>query len=436
MGKEVLKVQMLGRFSLTYGDTPVLLNKIGSAKSVRLLQMILLAGTMGIAKQELIDSLYAWGENHEGGNRNRNLNNLIYRLKGQLTAAGLPEDEYVVIQDGMCRWQSRFAVELDAENFRRRVYEARALQGAERTQRYLEANECYYGQLLPANQSEMWFYEKSVLFRDLYIETIRQPEQVLRKQKDYKKLLVLYSRAAEIYPFEGWQTEMIRCNLEMYRYEEALSIYKRTMDLYARELGIPPTEEMQKCFEEIEQQRRGGGSRTGQKLEQEKMAQKRDIAGAIFEGGRPDGAYYCTYPSFVDYCRLIVRTSERHDQRAILMFVNLRLTDRRSSAGEAGLNRQMGLLKQAISTSIRSGDAFTRYGNNSYMIVLTQIEKGDCSGVFGRIDSDYNRMPQSGGTLWYHSATIDELETLALNIEETEATAGQQEAAAGRLKEL
>lgn len=38
----------------------------------------------------------------------------------------------------------------------------------------------------------------------------------------------------------------------MYRYEEAINIYNRTMELYAREMGNPPMEEMQKCFEDLE----------------------------------------------------------------------------------------------------------------------------------------------------------------------------------------
>ena len=35
------------------------------------------------------------------------------------------------------------------------------------------------------------------------------------------------------------------------------------------------------------------------------------------------GAYYCTYPSFVDYCRLIVRAKERNEFPAVLMFLTL-----------------------------------------------------------------------------------------------------------------
>lgn len=89
---ETLHVQMLGKFAMYYGKNPVSLNKMSSAKSVRLLQTLLLSGTEGIAKSELIDSMYGWSEQSDTSNRNKNLNNLLYRLRGQLAASGLPED--------------------------------------------------------------------------------------------------------------------------------------------------------------------------------------------------------------------------------------------------------------------------------------------------------------------------------------------------------
>ena len=237
MGGKILRVQMLGKFTMRYGEDHILFHKTGNAKSVRLLQMLLLSGEQGIAKSEIMDFLYGWSEGTDAGNRNKNLNNLCYRLKGQLAASGLPEEEYVVIQDGVCRWKSSFKIELDAAYFETLVHKAEGSRGWERAALFLQANQSYYGELLPMNQSDMWFYEKSESFKRLYIETIRELEQAFKSNHDYQNLLKLYTRASAIYPFENWQTEQIRCCLEMYRYEEAINIYNRTMELYAREMG-------------------------------------------------------------------------------------------------------------------------------------------------------------------------------------------------------
>lgn len=159
------------------------------------------------------------------------------------------------------------------------------------------------------------------------METIQVLEKEFREKRDYKNLILLYSRAASIYPFEGWQTRLIRCNLEIYRYEEALEIYNNTMELYAREMGSPPIAEMQECFEKLELMdhihRRDPSPGAFKEMDRAFMEKRDDIRKAIFSETDVQGAYYCTYPSFVDYCRLVARAKERSDFPAVLMFLTL-----------------------------------------------------------------------------------------------------------------
>ena len=117
MASKVLQIRMLGGFSIYYGGKPVVFNKMGSSKSVRLLQMLLLSLKKGISKSELIDNLYGWNEKQDMANGNKNLNNLIYRLKKQLVACGLPDDEYVAINDGMLLFTCIAGLEVDPRRF-------------------------------------------------------------------------------------------------------------------------------------------------------------------------------------------------------------------------------------------------------------------------------------------------------------------------------
>lgn len=412
----ILKIQMLGRFTMTYETIPVSLNKVNSAKSVRLLQMLLLSGKNGIAKSELIDSLYGWNNSNDGGSRNHSLNSLIYRLQKQLIMSGLPEDKYVVLQNNRCYWGSSIKVELDASRFESLVMAARAADGMERIRLYQQANECYYGELLPANLTEIWFYNKSIYYKELYLETVQVLGQEWKKLQDYKNLLAMYERIAAIYPFENWQSELIRCNLEMYRYDEALEIYNQTMELYSKEMGNPPTHELQKCFEQLViKDKPHSYSLKSEKdwrmMDKVFMGRKSDIAKAIFQNDVIPGAYYCTYPSFVDYCRLVARAKRRHEFSSILMFLTLtQYEKKRNTTSDKVLEQQMEILKHSIRTSLRSGDAFTRYGNRHYILMLTNIERESCSIVFERIEAAYNRMPNSKGEIWYHTAMTQELE--------------------------
>lgn len=425
MEVETLHVQMLGKFAMYYGKNPVSLNKMSSAKSVRLLQTLLLSGAEGIAKSELIDSLYGWSEQSDASNRNKNLNNLLYRLRGQMAASGLPEDEYIVIRDGICCWNNKIPVELDAELFRSTIIQAEKSEGQERLRLYQKANACYHGELLPMNQSEMWFYEKSIYYKELYIRTIRVLERAYRESGNYKDLTDLYIRAAAIYPFDNWQTELIRCYLETYRYEDAMNIYNETMELYAREMGNPPTDEMQRCFETLELQdknhRQGiKNVSSWQTLKQDFLGKEGNVLKAIFGDTKESGAYYCTYPSFVDYCRLVVRARERYEIRAVLVFLTLTRYEKKGMAHADSLAAQMEILKHAIAGSLRRGDAYTRYGNRHYILMLTNIDKPLCGMVFSRIEAKFQKMPGSRGELWYHAAMTQDLENGITDFEDQE----------------
>ncbi len=413
MTDKALRIQMLGGFSAYYGDKALTLNKMGSSKSIRLLQMLLLSRQDGIPKGELLDSLYGWNEKTDTANRNKNLNNLIYRLKGQLMSAGLPDDEYVEIRDGRCCFKCRIPQTLDTQRFEAAIENARAEQDSDRRMILFDmANDMYRGELLPSNLSEMWFYQKSIYYKELYLETVRELEQGFRRKRDYKNLIKIYSRAASIYPFENWQTRLIRCNLEIYRYDEALELYNDTMELYAREMGTPPTAEMQECFENVKLMDKihvkSQGAGGFQEMDRVFMEKKNDIKNAIFSEQDVRGAYYCTYPSFVDYCRLVVRSKVRTEFPAVLMF--LTLSEKRKQEKQMDLQEQMGLLKQVIGESLRIGDAYTRYGNRHFILMLTRTVEDACIEIFRRIENGYSR--KSGkGSLWYYTDLTQSLQT-------------------------
>lgn len=416
MTDRALRIQMLGGFSVYYGDEALALNKTGSSKSIRLLQMLLLSRQGGIPKGELLDSLYGWNEKTDTANRNKNLNNLLYRLKGQLMSAGLPDDVYVEIRDGRCCLKSSLPLMLDTQQFEEAVENARAEQDSDRRLILFDmANDMYCGELLPSNLAEMWFYQKSIYYKELYLETVRELEQEFRRKRDYKNLIKIYSRAASIYPFENWQTRLIRCNLEIYRYDEALELYNDTMELYAREMGTPPTVEMQECFEKVKLMDKIHVKNQGvggfQEMDRAFMEKKNDIKNAIFNEQDVRGAYYCTYPSFVDYCRLVVRSKVRNEFPAVLMF--LTLSEKRKLEKQMDLQEQMGLLKQVIGESLRIGDAYTRYGNRHFILMLTRTVEEACIDIFRRIENEYSR--KSGkGSLWYYTDLTQSLQTTAL----------------------
>ena len=99
-----LKVNMLGRFSITYGEQPITFKRNSATKAVKLLQILLHSslvedrGSTGIPRAQLLDDLFGREELANVGN---NLRVTVFRLRKMLIEAGLPEYEYIVKEKGV-----------------------------------------------------------------------------------------------------------------------------------------------------------------------------------------------------------------------------------------------------------------------------------------------------------------------------------------------
>ena len=115
-----LKVNMLGRFSITYGDQPITFKRNSATKAVKLLQILLHSsltenqGNGGISRAQLLDDLFGREELANVGN---NLRVTVFRLRKMLIEAGLPEYDYIVKEKGVFYWRSPMKTDLDVVRF-------------------------------------------------------------------------------------------------------------------------------------------------------------------------------------------------------------------------------------------------------------------------------------------------------------------------------
>lgn len=119
MEKNVLKVRMLGTFSLEYKGKELVLDRNKASKTTQLFQLLMFhTEDGGISKAAMIDALYG---RVEVENKNGSLNNTIFRLRKQLKDIGLPDSKYINIQSGMCRWDGNIEVQVDVNEFRKLI---------------------------------------------------------------------------------------------------------------------------------------------------------------------------------------------------------------------------------------------------------------------------------------------------------------------------
>ena len=146
--KNILKVRMLGGFTLEYKGKELVLDRNNVSKTTQLFQLLLLhTQDGGISKAALIDALYGRSDVE---NKNGSLNNTIFRLRKQLTAAGLPESSYININGGMCTWDPDIETSVDVCDFKQTIESARHEKSQKtKMEIYAKAWKLYTGEFLP-----------------------------------------------------------------------------------------------------------------------------------------------------------------------------------------------------------------------------------------------------------------------------------------------
>lgn len=346
MDHDILKVRMLGGFTLEYKGKELVLDRNIYSKTTQLLQLILLhTKGSGISKAALIEELYG---RTEVENKNGSLNNTLFRLRKQLKAIGLPESNYINVSAGMCQWDPEIKVCVDVCEFKEKIETGqKENREQERNNIWLNAWKIYRGEFLPNMIGEDWAAVENVRCRDMYFMCVEELCHWLKAEEKYEELHQVAHRAADIYPFDDWQIWEIDSLIGMARYKEGMEVYKRTAKLLFDEMGISPSEKMLERFKLM-------GERTSQAA-----GAIEDIKYRLKEKEAVQGAYFCAFPSFVDVYHVFSRMMERTGISVFLMLCTLDFEDQIPTSEE---ERSMSdTLRKTIQNSARKGDFYTRY---------------------------------------------------------------------------
>lgn len=396
MDHDILKVRMLGGFTLEYKGKELVLDRNIYSKTTQLLQLILLhTKGSGISKATLIEELYGRSEVE---NKNGSLNNTLFRLRKQLKSMGLPESNYINISAGMCQWDPEIKVYVDVCEFKEIIEAGRKeKRKQERNNIWLKAWKLYRGEFLPNMIGEDWAAVENVRCRDMYFMCVEELCHWLKTEEKFEELHQVAHGAADIYPFDDWQIWEIDSLIGMSRYKEGMEVYKRTAKLLFDEMGISPSEKMLERFRLM-------GERTSQA-----EGAIEDIKYRLKEKEAVKGAYFCAFPSFVDVYHVFSRMMERTGISVFLMLCTLDFEDRIPTSEE---ERSMsGTLRETIQNSARKGDFYTRYNVRQYLIMLIGINQENCQLVTKRIDEGFRKRvgSQKNVQVDYYVASVGEV---------------------------
>ena len=376
MATERLEIRMLGTFSVNYAGREIVIDRNAVSKTTQLLQMLALHGQEGISKAGLIDALYG-RETVE--NKNGSLNNTIFRLRRQLKAAGLPDSQYICIQNGMCTWDEAIPLWVDVCEFQNLAEESQSKTGQEEIRLCRKAVACYTGEFLPNMIGEGWVTVENVHCKELYTNCVRKLCEYYMKEEHYEETLRIATSASVIYPFEDWQLWQIDSLMAMSRYQEAMEVYEKATKLVLDELGLPPSPEMLRRFRIM-------GEHVSQTAEVTEDIRKR-----MDEKVHIEGAYYCSFPGFIDIYHVFSRMMERNGATVYIMLCTLKGISVKDGYIEEKDREASELLAEAIRGSLRRGDFYTRYSYSQYLILFSDIRMENCKIVSDRIQKRFEQ---------------------------------------------
>lgn len=376
MATERFEIRMLGTFSVNYAGREIVIDRNAVSKTTQLLQMLALHGQEGISKAGLIDALYG-RETVE--NKNGSLNNTIFRLRRQLKAAGLPDSQYICIQNGMCTWDEAIPLWVDVCEFQNLAEKSQSKTGQEEIRLCRKAVACYTGEFLPNMIGEAWVAVENVHCKELYTNCVRKLCEYYMKEEHYEETLRIATSASVIYPFEDWQLWQIDSLMAMSRYQEAMEVYEKATKLVLDELGLPPSPEMLRRFRIM-------GEHVSQTAEVTEDIRKR-----MDEKVHIEGAYYCSFPGFIDIYHVFSRMMERNGATVYIMLCTLKGISVKDGYIEGKDREASELLAEAIRGSLRRGDFYTRYSYSQYLILFSDIRMENCKIVSDRIQKRFEQ---------------------------------------------
>ena len=387
-----ITANFLGSVDITCNGTTITLERNNTTKVNQLFQMLIYY-TNGVARDQVIYKLF---HNEEIADESNSLRAIVFRLRKALLNLDIPNEDYVYIKRGTYRINPNVSVECDAVVFEEIAKEALAAEDANNQQELLErACEIYNGDFLPTLSGYEWVVTTQVRLKKLFDRCLKQLLDIYEVKKSYDKMYELSHKANAIYPYDGWQTYEMHSLIELGNTKDALKLYEDTEALMFEELGVSVSEKMTEQLDKLGSQVKNNSDVISE-VKKNLDNTKEDI----------EGAFYCTYPIFVESYRYIKRVIRRSGQAAWLMLCTI--TDGKGFALDNSdrLDTLAEELSEAIRTSARGGDMYARYSNNQFVCLLLDITQEDCVLVETRINENLSKESRKR-YIKYHLAPVN-----------------------------
>ncbi|WP_022761343.1 bacterial transcriptional activator domain-containing protein [Butyrivibrio sp. AD3002] len=394
MKKTKLYIKTLGAFGIECNGKEITLGRNRASKYIQLVARVFSAGSEGVKKEDLQDDIYSEDLNVKS-NLNNSMNNLIYQFRKVAEKAGIPGGNVFVFSDGLYKADPSVEAAADNVEFTAFINNARNSEKDEdKAKSYQKAFDIYKGNFLPELNELYWISKKSEDLRTLYEECVDFLAGYYRATGNYEAMAKIFHNASAIDPDCEWQVGEIDAYRLMKDYKRAYSLYEEMIRYYAEELGIAPTDNMQRCYQELQDAAFSEDHATSQDSSENGLK-----SGLVLE--EEGGPYECLYPEMRASYQILSRNMERHGLTVFLLLLTIADYEGKEIRQEEKAERRMESLRVAINETLRHGDAFCRYSRTQYLVLLTGTGVEECMLVHRRLQDRLKVLAGPRATLNY-----------------------------------
>lgn len=390
MNGPTLQVQMLGQFTLRYGDRTISDSDDRSRRVWSLLAYMLYNHGRSFAQEELIH-LY-WSNSEKSADPGNALKSIFHRIRTALDKLQPGLGRLLIRRKaGRYFWNNVMPLSLDIEDFEAHFHAAEAAGDDDvRLAEYQSALALYAGDPLPRMTDEIWTIPIVAYYHSLYTRAAAGAIELLEKQERTAEAVALCRRAIHIEPYqEDLYEHLMRGLLRTGDMKGAMSVYEEMSELLFAHFGVMPSETLRTLY------------RQATRTVNDRTLTMDEVCSQLEEPAPHSGAMVCEYDFFKILYRAEARSIARNGHSANICLLSVSGKDGEMLARRS-LDPAMNNLQVLVQNNLRRGDVIARCSISQYIILLPQANYENSRMVADRLVSAfYRRYPHSPARLRY-----------------------------------
>ena len=398
MNGPTLQVQMLGQFTLRYGDRTIsdsddrtISDSDDRSRRVwSLLAYMLYNHGRSFAQEELIH-LY-WSNSEKSADPGNALKSIFHRIRTALDKLQPGLGRLLIRRKaGRYFWNNAMPLSLDIEDFEAHFHAAEAAGDDDvRLAEYQSALALYAGDPLPRMTDEIWTIPIVAYYHSLYTRAAAGAIELLEKQERTAEAVALCRRAIHIEPYqEDLYEHLMRGLLRTGDMKGAMSVYEEMSEQLFAHFGVMPSETLRTLY------------RQATRTVNDRTLTMDEVCSQLEEPAPHGGAMVCEYDFFKILYRAEARSIARNGHSANICLLSVSGKDGEMLARRS-LDPAMNNLQVLVQNNLRRGDVIARCSISQYIILLPQANYENSRMVADRLVSAfYRRYPHSPARLRY-----------------------------------